>query len=116
MKRRVDLLWIPLLAVLLAGPAGRKPPVWTQESVVGTIDATREVMGLVRPVVDHQLARQPTPLTDRHTGQPWASPPSVAPRVAAPIVPPVSPRAASAPLTETARHFPLLPTGPPSRG
>jgi len=50
MKRRVDLLWIPLLAVLLADPAGRKPPVWTQASVVGAIDATREVMGLVRPV------------------------------------------------------------------
>ena len=115
MKRRVDLLWIPLLAVLLAGPAGRKPPVWTQASVVGTFDATRELMGLVRPV-DRQLARQPTLLSDRHTGQPWAGPPSAVPTVAAPNVPVVPPRAASAPLTETGRHFPLFPTGPPSRG
>ena len=115
MKRRVDLLWIPLLAVLLADPAGRKPPVWTQASVVGTFDATRELMGLVRPV-DRQLARQPTPLGDRHTGEPWASPPSAVPALAAPIVPAVPPRAASAPLTETERHFPLFPTGPPSRG
>jgi len=115
-KRRFDLLWIPLLAILLAGPAGRRPPVWTQESVVGAIDAARDVMGLVRPVVDHQLARQPTPPADRYAGQPWASLSSAAPALAATIVPAVPVRPPSAPLTKTARHFPLFPTGPPSRG
>ena len=116
MNRRLNLLWIPLLAALLTGPMGWRPPVWAPESVIRHTDTSPAVAGLVPPVVRLQLARQGSAPADRHGGLSWPSLPGPAGAVFIAHLRDVPPRALAASFAETARHFPLFPTGPPSHG
>lgn len=111
-------LRIPLLAALLAGPlAQRSPAVWSAETVFRGIDSPAVAdsfalpTGRLQPVLYH---RSPV---DRQGDRPWffLTPSPLAGVFAVQILgPPSGP--CSGPLAESARHFPLFPTGPPSLG
>jgi hypothetical protein len=113
MRRRPSLLWIPLLAALLAGHPAQRLPAGVTEAVVGQLATSTEALGLPR-TVRFQVTPDGRSSLDRHGGPNWA------------LLPDVEPGATVAAhqhgleagrhhglLPESSRHFPLFPTGPP---
>src|SRR6476660_3670651 len=115
MPRRFPLLWLPLLAAIIAGP-----PAMPASGKLGTAELLRsgESIGsaplyplpTARSVLAFQFGSQPY----RHGGPGWAAVPSDLDLHAfAHRLLPLAPWAGSDALARTARHFPLFPTGPP---
>lgn len=115
MSRRLHLLWIPLLAALLGGPMGQRPPVRAPGSVAENTEREPGVGRLVS-ATRLQLARPVAAPTERHGGPSSPGLPTMASTAVVTVLRYVIPPALASPLAETARHFPLFPTGPPSHG
>jgi len=118
MSRRLQLLWIPLLAALIAGP-----PATRAFENLGSTDVLRAGASIVSapfyslPTARSVPAVQSGPRPYRHGGPSWAGVPvhlvtsSFEHRLLA-----VATWAGSDGFARTARHFPLFPTGPPAHG
>lgn len=116
MPRRLQPLWIPLLAVLIAGPLATPA-----SGNLGTAEALRgrESVGAAPlyalPTARSVLALQPGSQPYRHSGPAWSAAPSdLDLRAFEQRLLPVAFSAGSDALARTARHFPLFPTGPPA--
>jgi len=116
MPRRFQLLWIPVLASLIAGPAGTRSfgALGGAEAVrVGeSIDSAPYTVPIARSV----LAIQAGPQSHRPVGPSFAAVPGdLQAHALEQRLLPVLVLSGPDPLACTARHFPLFPTGPPAR-
>ena len=118
MRRRLPLTWVPLLAALLAGPLARPlPQRWSAagsglRGIESSSDFDRALPAArVQPALHLRLPGE------RQPGQLWSLHPApghgVIPR--ARLRTPALERDLGPP-ADSARHFPLFPTGPPSHG
>ena len=118
MPRRFSALWIPLLAALLAGPLVQRWPDWTSSTSVGQVVVSGPPAKAVLPssrlqlVLPHFLST-----VDRQGAS--SGPALPAENQALVLSQEITASPANrlgGPLAESARHFPLFPTGPPSNG
>jgi hypothetical protein len=112
MIRRVRLLWVPVLAALLLAPVGRPRPLGTRGPALAAADALPAV-GLVRQLARIEAVSRAITPAHRHDGSPWAGVPAAAAAASSPLARSSSTPAVAGLPAETARHFPLFPTGPP---
>ena len=112
MIRRVRLLWAPLLAVLLLAPMVQPRRLGTPGPALGAADALPAV-GLVRQLARFDAVSRAITPVHRHDGSPWPGVPAAEPAVTSSHGRSSSASAVTGLPAETARHFPLFPTGPP---
>jgi hypothetical protein len=116
MPRRLQLLWIPLLAALIAGTlaTGASGNLASSE-VLRAVESIGSAPLYSVPTARSVLAIQTRPQPYRHGGSSWAAVPgdldahAFEPRLLAAAI-----LAGRDALARTARHFPLFPTGPPA--
>lgn len=117
MHHRLSLTWIPLLTALLAGPLAEPVPkeLWSvTEARLRGIESSSAV-DCPLPVARFQKALHPRSPGDRQVGQFWSIDPARREsRIPDPTLQALVLKADIGPLTDSARHFPLFPTGPPS--
>lgn len=117
MRRQSPTLWISVLAAILAGPMVRQTAaeLWPGEAGLRGVDSPTTAVGLGLPAARFQKALHPRLSYGWQGDRVWLHP---SPGPEAWLIP-FGPLHASSerypdPLTESARHFPLFPTGPPS--
>lgn len=119
MRRRLPLMWIPLLSALVAGPLAEPAPreLWSAaEDMLRGIESSSAV-GYALPVARLQPALHPRFSGDRQIGQFWSLDPARRPSwIPRPRLRALILKTDIGPLADSARHFPLFPTGPPSHG
>src|SRR4051812_21195867 len=116
MPRRLQLLWIPLLVSLMAGPrATRAPENLGSSELLGAGESIGSAAWPSLPTVRSVLPVQPGSPPYRHVGPSWAGLPSDGPAAALEAWGIAAATSAGiGALARTARHFPLFPTGPPA--
>jgi hypothetical protein len=119
MQRRFCAWWIPVLAVLLAGPMLQPLPGWSRAVPLGRTEISGAAVEAVLPSARLQPGlhvRSSPPLERQGTRFAGALGGDEPVEIAfAPVI--VHPIDHSHTLpADSARHFPLFPTGPPSQG
>jgi hypothetical protein len=118
MNRRLSALWIPLLAVLLARPpVPQWPQAWSPETAVAHAGLLATPAKAVLPGIRLQRAFPFRSPTDRQGSLLGAVVPlrhATGTGISQVIV--RITQSLSATPAESARHYPLFPTGPPSHG
>jgi hypothetical protein len=118
MQRRLCAWWIPVLAVLLAGPMLQPLLGWSRAVPLGRTEISGAAVEAVLPSARLQpgLHVRSSPLERqgiRFAGAPGADEPVEI--ASAPVIVQPIDRFHTLP-ADSARHFPLFPTGPPSQG
>jgi hypothetical protein len=115
MPRRFQLLWIPVLVSLFAGPLLIRPSGDLRAQAIRGGESIESASSYTLPAARSVPALQPRLQAHRQSSPSWAAVPGHREACAFEqrlVTPPV--QTGRDALARTARHFPLFPTGPPA--